>query len=274
MELGCRAIWRRCASHWRRGTGTSMTASPPPAKVTRVTCQAVPSHPATVRALHCPSSSTVCSPAVGSAWLGGSRKLSVTGQSRLCWSCHNVVSRSELFCPSCRSLQPPDHSQDYFQILHCDRSYEINIQELQRKYRNLQRSLHPDYFSQKSQLERDISDQQSSLVNKAYDTLLSPLSRGIYLLGIHGITLPEGTEGDMDVPFLTEILEVNEQLIDANSDVEIEEIGNVIQEKCQELIENVREAFQKDDLEGAKTFLTKMKYYTNILEQVKKKILP
>lgn len=233
----------------------------------------------TVRAQCSPlfSYSTMSSPATSNTtWLGAcvSRSLCVTSLSRLCWSCQTVVSTSELFCPSCRSLQPPDNTKDYFQILHCERTFDVNIQELQKKYRNLQRSLHPDYFSQKSQHELDISDQQSSLVNKAYNTLLSPLSRGIYLLGLRGITFTEGTEGGMDSPFLFEILEVNEQLNEANSDAEIKEIGNIVQEKCQELTENVKDAFLKDDLESAKKFLTKMKYYVNILEQVKKKIIP
>ncbi|XP_075195477.1 iron-sulfur cluster co-chaperone protein HscB-like, partial [Anomaloglossus baeobatrachus] len=147
-------------------------------------------------------------------------------------------------------------------------------QELQRKYRILQRLLHPDYFSQKSQRERDISEKQSSLVNKAYNTLLSPLSRGIYLLSLHGITISEGTEGGVDAPFLFDILEINEKLNDLKNEAEIEEIGAFVQDKCQSLTENVRRAFEKGDLEDAKMLLTKMKYYSNILDQVKKKMVP
>ncbi|XP_077317545.1 iron-sulfur cluster co-chaperone protein HscB [Lithobates pipiens] len=251
MELGCRALWRRCAGHWRTG----MAAVLSPAKVTR--------------GAMCVRAPPLLSPA---PWMR--RRLCMSAQSRLCWSCQCEIRTEELFCPSCRSLQPPDLTKDYFYLLNCDRSFDVNVQELQKKYRDLQRSLHPDYFSQKPQFERDISDQQSSLVNKAYNTLLSPLSRGIYLLGLHGITFTEGTEEGIDAPFLFEILEVNEQLNEATSDAEIEEIGNVVQEKCQMLTENVKEAFRKGDLEGAKKFLTTMKYYTNILEQVKKKILP
>ncbi|XP_073485444.1 iron-sulfur cluster co-chaperone protein HscB isoform X3 [Aquarana catesbeiana] len=221
MEIGCRAVWRRCAGHWR----TCMAAVLSPAKVTRgVMCVRAP---------------PLLSPA---PWMR--RRLCMSAQSRLCWSCQCEIRTEELFCPSCRSLQPPDLTRDYFYLLNCDRSFDVNVQELQKKYRDLQRSLHPDYFSQKPQL------------------------------GLHGITFTEGTEEGIDAPFLFEILEVNEQLNEATTDAEIEEIGNDVQEKCQMLTENVKEAFQKGDLEGAKKFLTTMKYYTNILEQVKKKILP
>lgn len=224
------------------------------------------------------ASMSLCNSAVpppGSAFLctGAGRplrNLCASAASAVCWSCQSVVGSSELFCPSCSSIQPPNESKDFFQLLDCERSFNIDVQDLQRKYRNLQRLLHPDYFSQKSQGERDISEKQSSLVNKAYNTLLSPLSRGKYLLSLHGITI---TEGGVDSAFLFEILEINEKL-DMSTEAEMEEIGTFIQDTCQSLTENVRGAFEKGDLESAKMLLTKMKYYSNILDQVKKKMIP
>lgn len=221
-------------------------------------------------------------PRPGSAFLGSVlgtaagppiRNLCACTASSLCWSCQAVVGSNDLFCPSCSSIQPPNESKDFFQLLDCERSFNIDVQDLQRKYRNLQRLLHPDYFSQKSQRERDISEKQSSLVNKAYNTLLSPLSRGKYLLNLLGLTMTEGTGGGEDSTFLFEILEISEKL-DTSTDAEVEEIGTFIQEKCQSLTENVRGAFEKGDLESAKMLLTKMKYYSNILDQVKKKMIP
>ncbi|XP_053558053.1 iron-sulfur cluster co-chaperone protein HscB [Bombina bombina] len=195
--------------------------------------------------------------------------------SRLCWKCQKTVSGAQLFCSFCHSLQPPDENRDYFQILDCDKSFTIDILDLQLKYRNLQRLLHPDYFSQKSQSEQEISENQSSLVNKAYNTLLSPLSRGIYLLSLNGITFKDGAEsGDVDTEFLFEILEINEDLNEVSTDSEIEEIGKDVQDKLDILTEDVRNAFHEGDFQEAKFLLEKMKYYSNILDQVKKKILP
>ncbi|MEE6513606.1 hypothetical protein FKM82_021354 [Ascaphus truei] len=203
---------------------------------------------------------------------GGERALCVSARSGLCWSCRAALSRAELFCPSCTSLQPPDHTKDYFQVLGCDKSFNVDIQELQKKYRNLQRLLHPDHFSQKSQNERDLSEKQSSLVNKAYGTLLSPLSKRT--LSRHGITLEDGSDGVVDAQFLFEILEISEKLTEINGDAEIEEIGNVVQAKCEKLTEEVRNAFQQGNLKEVKILLAKMKYFSNIQNQVKKKILP
>ncbi|KAG8455776.1 hypothetical protein GDO86_001824 [Hymenochirus boettgeri] len=181
---------------------------------------------------------------VSSCWY--SRTFSVSAKSRRCWSCHAEVSWSELFCPSCTTLQPPDESKDFFQILDCEKSFNVDTQELQRKYRNLQRLLHPDYFSQKSEHERSVSEKQSTLVNKAYNTLLSPLSRGIYLLSLCGITLKEGADDEVETQFLFEILELNEQLNDADTNAEIEEIGSFVQGQLISLTEDTREAFQQE----------------------------
>lgn len=202
------------------------------------------------------------------------RTASLGTTSRLCWSCRSPLSPHHLFCPSCHSLQPPDDKKDYFQILDCDKSFDVDIQELQKKYRNLQRSLHPDYFSQKPPIERELSEKQSSLVNKAYNTLLSPLKRGIYLLSLSGITLEEGADSGADPRFLFEILEINEKLNECNTSAEIEEIGNFVQAKYESLIKDVRNTFLEGDLQGAKLLLVKMKYFSNIQNQVKKKILP
>ncbi|KAM5239329.1 iron-sulfur cluster co-chaperone protein HscB isoform 2-T2 [Ctenodactylus gundi] len=102
-----------------------------------------------------------------------------------CWSCGGpgYSGRGDgLFCPQCRALQPPDPTRDYFSLMDCNRSFRIDTTKLQHRYQQLQRLIHPDFFSQRSQTEKDFSEKHSTLVNDAYKTLLAPLSRGLYLL--------------------------------------------------------------------------------------------
>ncbi|XP_060125440.1 iron-sulfur cluster co-chaperone protein HscB isoform X2 [Zootoca vivipara] len=122
--------------------------------------------------------------------------------------------------------------------------------------------------------EQNFSKQHSSLANKAYRTLLSPLSRGLYLLELNGVELEKGTDPEADPEFLSEIMEINEKLSDANNDAKIEEMENFIAAKQEELIKDVSRAFEHDDLQEAKKHLAKMKYFANLEEKLKEKKIP
>nr|XP_009670627.1 PREDICTED: iron-sulfur cluster co-chaperone protein HscB, mitochondrial isoform X2 [Struthio camelus australis] len=106
--------------------------------------------------------------------------------------------------------------------------------------------------------EQYYSEQHSSLINKAYQTLLNPLSRGLYLLELNGIQLAQETDCDADPEFLMEIMEINEKLAEPNNEGTLEETETLI----------------KDDLQEAKKLLAKMKYFANLEDKLKNKKIP
>ncbi|XP_065548908.1 iron-sulfur cluster co-chaperone protein HscB isoform X2 [Lathamus discolor] len=122
--------------------------------------------------------------------------------------------------------------------------------------------------------ERHYSEQHSSLINKAYQTLLNPLSRGIYLLELHGMEPARETDCDADSVFLMEIMEINEKLAESKSDSILEEIDTLIKVKQEELTREVAAAFERDDLQEAKKLLAKMKYFANLKDKLKNKKIP
>jgi molecular chaperone HscB len=73
----------------------------------------------------------------------------------------------------------------------------------------------------KTRAARDLS----GLVNKAYSTLLRPLSRIHYILSQHNLSVSETDQLD-DPHLITEVIEVREALEDASSDSEVDEIKN------------------------------------------------
>ncbi|NXL82852.1 HSC20 protein, partial [Leptocoma aspasia] len=109
-----------------------------------------------------------------------------------------------------------------------ERSFRIDAQRLQRRFRSLQRAVHPDRFGQRPPKEQHYSEQHSSLINKAYQTLLNPLSRGLYLLELRGVELTQETDSDADSAFLMEIVEINEKLAEPKNKDNLEEIGTLI----------------------------------------------
>ncbi|XP_026198696.1 iron-sulfur cluster co-chaperone protein HscB [Anabas testudineus] len=196
-----------------------------------------------------------------------------TGQVRLnCWNCNRRLDKSVFFCVSCKVVQPPEEEASYFKIMDCDYTFTLDTNKLQKRYLQLQRSLHPDNFSQKSVKEQEYSESQSALVNKAYKTLLKPLSRGLYMLKLEGMRIEEGTESGADSYFLMELMEINEALDEARTPEEANKIGRDTKEKLSELTEQIDAALHKGELQAAKALLTQMKYYANIEEKVKEKL--
>ncbi|XP_053443201.1 iron-sulfur cluster co-chaperone protein HscB isoform X2 [Nycticebus coucang] len=178
-----------------------------------------------------------------------------------CWNCGSAGGPGQgdrFFCPQCRALQPPDPSRDYFSLMDCNRSFRVDTTKLQHRYQQLQRLVHPDFFSQRSQTEKDFSEKHSTLVNDAYKTLLAPLSRGLYLLKLHGVQISEGTDDEMDRQFLMEIMEINEKLAEAQNEAAMKEIESIV----------------RDDFEEAKGILTKMRYFSNVEEKIKLRRFP
>nr|XP_010310295.1 PREDICTED: iron-sulfur cluster co-chaperone protein HscB, mitochondrial [Balearica regulorum gibbericeps] len=124
------------------------------------------------------------------------------------------------------------------------------------------------------QKEQYYSEQHSSLINKAYQTLLNPLSRGLYLLELNGVEPAQETDCDADSVFLTEIMEINEKLADPKNEDILKEIETLIKVKQEELTKDVTAAFERDDLQEAKKLLAKMKYFANLEDKLKNKKMP
>lgn len=88
------------------------------------------------------------------------------------------------------------------------------------------------------------------------------------MLEICGAPLQEN-EIQMDPEFLMEIMELNEEIVELESESLLMEIYEENQMILKELIKKVSDAFQADNFSEAKTVLARMKYYVNIDEKVK-----
>uniref|UniRef100_A0A8C6XGH4 HscB mitochondrial iron-sulfur cluster cochaperone n=1 Tax=Naja naja TaxID=35670 RepID=A0A8C6XGH4_NAJNA len=197
---------------------------------------------------------------------------------RCCWSCGAPLGAAGAagpgFCPSCRALQPPEPRADLFGVLGCPRGFSLDLALLRQRFLALQRSLHPDRFSRRAQAERGFSEQHAALVNLAYGTLRSPLSRGLYLLELRGVELAAGSDAEAEPGFLAEVLELNEQLAAADSEASLAGLERLLAAKQEALVQEVSSAFEQDDLHKAKRLLGKMKYFANLEEKVKEKKAP
>ena len=108
---------------------------------------------------------------------------------------------------------------DYFAFFGLPRTLTIDGQDLERRFRDLSRKFHPDYYYNASPAERLASLERSSYLNDAYRALRNLVSRIEHLLAIEG--LPAATSDDsssgpaaVKVPpgLLEEVFALNEEL--------------------------------------------------------------
>src|SRR5262249_60987996 len=91
-----------------------------------------------------------------------------------------------------------------------DRQLVLGRPDLERRFHDLNRRLHPDYFRLRSPEDQAISLEASAAVNAAYRALRDPVSRVEYLLEREGMAL--GTAGQAKPPadLFEEIMELQD----------------------------------------------------------------
>ncbi|HLQ26996.1 MAG TPA: Fe-S protein assembly co-chaperone HscB [Acidiferrobacterales bacterium] len=107
--------------------------------------------------------------------------------------------------------------KDYFALFGLPVTFDLNSADLAARYRELQRSVHPDKFSHTSAQERRLSVQMTAYVNEAFQTLKDPLKRGRYLLHLEGVETDEETDTVMDPAFLADQMKLRERLEEIRS---------------------------------------------------------
>jgi molecular chaperone HscB len=131
-----------------------------------------------------------------------------------CRNCGAGAPVDEHFCPQCSRILALGRHGDHFAFLGLPRKLLIDPTDLERRFRELSRKFHPDYFYNASPAERLASLERSSYLNDAYRTLKNPVSRIEHLLAIEGLPSAKSEEGNATVPpsLLEEVFALNEEL--------------------------------------------------------------
>jgi len=131
-----------------------------------------------------------------------------------CRSCGAGAPVDEHFCPQCSRILALGRHGDYFAFFGLSRKLVVDASELERRFRELSRKFHPDYFYNAAPAERLASLERSSYLNDAYRTLRNPAARIEHLLAIEGLPPAKSDEGSVKVPpaLLEEVFALNEEL--------------------------------------------------------------
>ncbi|MDX9951475.1 MAG: Fe-S protein assembly co-chaperone HscB [Methylophilaceae bacterium] len=112
-------------------------------------------------------------------------------------------------------------THNHFQLFDLPVQFDLDLDQLNQRYRKVQSEVHPDRFAAASAAERLKSMQLATLTNEAYQTLKQPTARARYLLQLQGIDTQEESNTAMPTDFLMLQMEWREALEEAvdNSDI-------------------------------------------------------
>jgi molecular chaperone HscB len=138
-----------------------------------------------------------------------------------CRTCGAGAPVDEHFCPNCSRILALGRHGDYFSFLGLPRVLVIDANDLERRFRELSRKFHPDFYYNATPTERLASLERSSYLNDAVRALRNPVSRIEHLLAIEG--LPPATPaapatgsgsaaGKVPPSLLEEVFALNEEL--------------------------------------------------------------
>lgn len=164
-----------------------------------------------------------------------------------------------------------DLSSNYFEIFSLPVDYQIDPNRLTETYRELQASYHPDRYATESDLVRRQAVQSAALVNEAYSTLKDPLSRGLYLLSLKGVSIDEQAT-TADTAFLMQQMMFRERLDDvadkADPFAEADQLRADLNAEVKQLFESFKSAYDANLLEDAQHALTKARFFRRLGQQL------
>jgi molecular chaperone HscB len=113
---------------------------------------------------------------------------------------------------------------DPFATLGLPRQYDLDKAALDRRYRDLQQTLHPDRHASAPPAERAVTLQKAVGVNEAYRVLRDDLKRGEALLALLGGRVDTQTA---DPELLMEMMELREALTEARAAGDATEVARL-----------------------------------------------
>ncbi len=174
---------------------------------------------------------------------------------------------------SCIQAMPSILTQNYFQLFSLPERYRLERSELDVRYRDLQRSVHPDRFASAGDQQRRLSVQQAAQINEAYETLQDPLGRGRYLLALRGLAVEDQQGTHQDPEFLMQQMALREALGEVREQAdplaELDRLDREIRTQYQALESALAEALDDTgDTGAALTFVLRMQYFKRLRNEV------
>ncbi len=167
---------------------------------------------------------------------------------------------------------------NYFELFDIPVSLLPDKNLVRKRYMELSKQHHPDYFVNKTQDDQQNALEMSALLNKAFRTFSNTDATIAYVLEIKGL-LEEEEKYALPPAFLMQMMEVNEELADAQMEGDPAMIAKVRQqllelekelyEPVKDIIEDYQEGVtSEEELLQVKAYYFKKKYLARLSQQL------
>ncbi len=124
-----------------------------------------------------------------------------------------------------------EQAQTHFELFGLPLNFDIDLQDLAQRYREMQRAVHPDRFASAADHERRLSMEKAALINDAYQILKSPQRRARYMLELQSVSFDDEKDTTLDPEFLMEQIELREALNELDgSDDAVSRLNSIMQD--------------------------------------------
>jgi len=160
---------------------------------------------------------------------------------------------------------------NYFELFDLPVSLQVDRSALSKKYFELQKQFHPDFFTQEDEADQKDALEKSSMINKALKVLQQPDLTIQYVLQLKEL-LTENEKYELPPDFLMEMMELNERLTEVDPETFKQEVAALETEQyaaVKGIIENYVDAtITSDQLLKIKEYYFKKKYLHRILDRI------
>jgi len=160
---------------------------------------------------------------------------------------------------------------NYFELFGLPQAPSVDRTLLAKKYFELQKENHPDFFTRATETEKEEALEQSASINKAFNIFQNPEKTIEYFLQTVGMV---ETDEKYALPpdFLMEMMEINEVLTEESAEAvtsRVEAYENELWEEIKPVIEGYSKSkTRQEELEKLKAYNYKKKYLKRILDRL------
>jgi molecular chaperone HscB len=171
---------------------------------------------------------------------------------------------------------------NYFELFGLPVQLKVDKESLRKKYFELSRQSHPDYFVQTDGAEQQEVLEASALLNKAFKTFSNTDETIKYVLQQKDL-LEEEEKYNLPSSFLMQMMDINEEAADAQMEddetlktkmlADLKELQKEMYEPVESIVENYNEGVTTEkELLQVKEYYFKKKYLQRLATQLGQKL--